>query len=109
MAFDEGLAERIREIVGADPLLSERKMFGGLCFMSSGNMCFGVVGSELMVRVGAEAYGDALAQPHAREMDFTGRSMKGMVYVSEEGISEDDALSTWLERGREFAGSLPPK
>jgi len=109
MAFDDGLAERIREFTGADPLMSERKMFGGLCFMSSGNMAFGVLGSEIMVRVGPDAYAESLQLPHAREMDFTGRSMRGMVYVDPDGISEDDELVAWLERGLTYAQSLPPK
>jgi len=84
-------------------------MFGGLCFMTNGNMCFGIVGSELMVRVGADSYDEALALPHAREMDFTGRSMRGMVYVAEDGIAEDDDLAEWLRRGLDYAVSLPPK
>jgi TfoX/Sxy family transcriptional regulator of competence genes len=109
MAFDEGLAERIRDAAAGQPGLSERKMFGGLCFMVDGNMCFGVVGSELMVRVGPDAYDTTVALPHAREMDFTGRSMRGMVYVAEAGLSEDGDLQTWLDRGLQFASSLPPK
>jgi len=84
-------------------------MFGGLCFMSGGNMSFGVLGSEIMVRVGADAYAAALELPHAREMDFTGRSMRGMVYVDADGISEDDDLEAWLQRGLMYARSLPPK
>lgn len=84
-------------------------MFGGLCFMVNGNMCFGVVGSELMVRVGPDAYEEAVSLPDAREMDFTGRSMRGMVYVSEAGISEDENLRGWLARGLGFASALPPK
>jgi TfoX/Sxy family transcriptional regulator of competence genes len=109
MAFDEGLAERIRGLILDDPRISERKMFGGLCFMTNGNMCFGIVGSELMLRVGADAYAETLALAHVREMDFTGRSMRGMVYVAEDGIAEDDELSQWLQRGLDYAGSLPPK
>jgi hypothetical protein len=84
-------------------------MFGGLCFLLSGNMSFGIVGSELMVRVGPDAYPEALTLPHAREMDVTGRSMRGMVFVSEDGVSEDEELEQWLERGMAFARSLPPK
>ena len=84
-------------------------MFGGLCFLLNGNMSFGIVGNELMVRVGPAAYLDALALPQAREMDFTGRSMRGMVFVSEDGISEDDDLKGWLQRGLDFAGTLPAK
>ncbi len=109
MAFDEGLAERIRGLILGDPRITERKMFGGLCFMTNGNMCFGIVGSELMLRVGADVYAETLALAHAREMDFTGRSMRGMVYVAEDGIAEDDDLSEWLQRGLDYAGSLPPK
>jgi hypothetical protein len=109
VAFDEGAAERIRELIGVDPVISERKMFGGLCFMSSGNMCFGIIGSDLFVRVGRDAYDASLAQPHAREMDFTGRVMRGIVVVDPEGFTEDGALRTWLDRGLAFADSLPPK
>ena len=109
MAYDEGLAERIRERTTGRYALAERKMFGGLCFLLDGNMAFGIVGSELMVRVGKDGYDDALAQPHAREMDFTGRVSKGMVYVAEDGLGEDEDLDAWLDRGAAFAGSLPPK
>ena len=109
MAYDEGLAERIRDLTADQGRLSERKMFGGLCFLLSGNMTFGVVGSELMVRVGPTAYEAALAQPHARKMDFTGRAMEGMVYVDEGGIAEDGDLQGWLELGLGFASSLAPK
>jgi len=84
-------------------------MFGGLCFMHNGNMCFGIVGTQLMVRVGADAYESALGVPHAREMDFTGRSMRGLVYVDEPGFAEDTDLSRWLQRGLDYAVSLPPK
>ena len=87
MAYDEGLAERIRGLIAGDPRMEERKMFGGLAFLCNGNMACGIVGDELMVRVGPDAWADALTQPHAREMDFTGRSMKGMVYVGIDGFA----------------------
>lgn len=77
--------------------------------MSGGNMSFGVLGSEIMVRVGPDAYAAALKLPHAREMDFTGRSIRGMVYVDSDGITEDDDLLAWLQRGLLYARSLPPK
>lgn len=109
MAFDEGLAERIRTLLGDDAKVSERKMFGGLAFLHQGNMACGILGDELMVRVGPEAWADALAHPHAREMDFTGRSMKGMVYVGVDGFSEDDDLAAWVNRGLAFARSFPAK
>ena len=109
MAYDEQLAERIRVVLDGDVAVGERKMFGGLAFMVDGNMAVGVVGDELMVRVGPDAWSEALARPHAREMDFTGKSMKGFVYVSADGIAEDEGLVAWVGRGTEFAGSLPPK
>ena len=77
--------------------------------MTNGNMCFGIVGSELMLRVGVDTYAETLALTHVRERDFTGRSMRGMVYAAEDGSAEDDDLSEWLQRGLDYAGSLPPK
>ena len=88
---------------------SERKMFGGLAFMVNAHMCCGIVGDELMVRVGSDAYADSLRQPHAREMDFTGRALKGMVYVGIEGVEQDDDLRGWITRGLDFVRTLPPK
>ena len=109
MAYDEGLGQRIRERLEDRPGISEKKMFGGLCFLASGNMCCGIVVDELMVRVGPSAYADCLARPHAREMDFTGKAMKGMVYVATAGFECDAGLDSWLERGLAFAESLPAK
>ena len=109
MAYNEELALKVREALGDREGLTERKMFGGLGFMLNGNMCCGIVSDDLMVRVGADNHQDALAQPHARPMDFTGRAMKGFVYVDVQGLQEDDALEQWLERGVAFAQSLPKK
>jgi TfoX/Sxy family transcriptional regulator of competence genes len=109
MSYDEGLAERIRDALADRSDVSERKMFGGLAFLLNGNMCVGVVGDELMVRVGPDAYGEAVRRPHARKMDFTGRPMKGFVYVGCEGLESDADLRRWVARGIDFARSLPPK
>ena len=109
MAYDEKLADRIRRALGRRAGLTERKMFGGLAFMLRGNMCCGVVGSELMVRVGPDAHDAALAQPGSRPSDFNGRSVKGMVFVSDRGLGTEPALRLWLERGLTFTGSLPAK
>jgi TfoX/Sxy family transcriptional regulator of competence genes len=109
MAYDEGLAQRIREALEERPGVSEKKMFGGLCFLVSGNMSFGVVGDELMVRVGPDRYEESLSLPHARAMDFTGRPMKGMVYVATAGFDSDADLEAWLGRGLAFAEALPAK
>ncbi len=109
MAYDEGTAQRIREIVADRPGVSEKKMFGGLCILDRGNMACGITSEDLMVRVGADAYANCLALPHAREMDFTGRSLKGMVYVAADGLTEDEDLQAWIERGLAFTSTLPAK
>ena len=109
MAYDEKLAERVREILREWPGVTERKMFGGLAFLVRGHMCCGIVGSDLMVRVGAGETERALSRPHARPMDFTGRPMNGMVYVAPGGLSTKKALRSWVERGTTFAGTLPDK
>jgi TfoX/Sxy family transcriptional regulator of competence genes len=109
VAYDESLAGRVRDVLALEPDLAERKMFGGLAFLLRGNMCCGIVGDKLMVRVGAEGHDRALAAPHVRPMDFTGRPMKGMVYVGRDGIAGDAELRHWVERGADYARSLPPK
>ena len=109
MAYDEELADRVRVSLADRTDVSERKMFGGLSFMLRGNMCCGVEKENLMVRVGPDAYDEALAQPAARLMDFTGRPMKGMVFVGPEGYESDEGLRSWVERGVEYALSLPAK
>lgn len=109
MAYDEDLAQRVRTSLGARSGFTEKKMFGGLCFLLNGHMVCGVMRDEIMVRVGAEGHDEALRQPHAREMDFTGRAMRGMVYVEPEGLAESDDLDAWVGRGFAHAASLPPK
>jgi TfoX/Sxy family transcriptional regulator of competence genes len=84
-------------------------MFGGLAFLLHGNMCVGVVNERLMVRVGAEAYASALAAEGTSEMDFTGKPLKGFVYVDSPRIDSDRVLGEWVRRGTDFAVSLPPK
>jgi hypothetical protein len=109
MAYDEVLAERIRDILGKRGDTEEKKMFGGLCFMLSSHMCCGIVGDRLMARVGPEHYEDLLAKDHVKEMDFTGRSMKGYIYVNPPGIEDDSELAEWLKVCTDFVDSLPPK
>jgi TfoX/Sxy family transcriptional regulator of competence genes len=98
MAYDEALAERIRNHLSGRSDVSERKMFGGIAFMVAGRMAVGVIREDLMVKVGPEGNDDALAQPHARPMDFTGRPMHGMVYVAPPGTASDDDLGRWIDR-----------
>ena len=109
MASDEGLAQRVRESLSERMDLTEKKMFGGLCFLLGGNMAAGIVGDDLMLRVGPDAYSDAISRPYGREMDFTGRAMKGLVYVGVEGIKTDAELASWLTLAVAFAGGLPAK
>lgn len=109
MAYDEGLAERLREIFENHAVTEEKRMFGGICFMVLGHMCCGVVGDRLMARVGPENYDACLSRPHVREMDFTGKPMRGMVFVDSEGIAEDADLDRWVRTCLTFVHSLPPK
>ncbi|MBE8472277.1 TfoX/Sxy family protein [Streptomyces justiciae] len=109
MAYDEGLAERIRERLGTDPAVTEKRMFGGVAFLYDGNMAVGVTGDDLMVRVGPDATDTALARPGTRVFDMTGRPMRGWIVVDGAAVAEDDALGAWLDEGRNFAASLPPK
>jgi hypothetical protein len=109
MAYSEVLVERMRSALAGRMDVAERKMFGGLCFMVSGHMACGTHGEEIMVRVGPDAHAQALQQPHARPMDFTGRPMKGFVFVGTEGIASDEDLADWIAYGVAFATSMPPK
>jgi len=109
MPYDEGLAQRIRDALDERLDVVEKKMFGGVAFLVRGNMCVGVIGEDLMVRVGPDAYAEALRQPHAREMDFTGRPMKGFVQVASRGVESDKNLQRWIARGLDFASALPVK
>jgi TfoX/Sxy family transcriptional regulator of competence genes len=109
MAFDEELAGRVREVLAPRPELSERKMFGGIAFMIGGNMAVGVVGEDLMVRLDPADAEQALSEAHTRPMDFTGRPMKGMVFVEPAGTDEDEVFAGWVDAGADFAASLPAK
>ena len=109
MAFDEGVAERLREVFANRKDVVEKKMFGGLAFMVSGHMCCGVVNDTLMARVGPDLYDAALKKPHARKMDFTGKPLKGFVYVAPQGFESDEDLLDWVELCVKFVTTLPPK
>ena len=109
MAYDEGLAQRIREMLGDRTDMAEKKMFGGLSFMLHGNMCCGVAGDDLMARVGPGQYEEALGRPHARPMDFTGKPLKGFCYVDAKGYDADADLERWIDLAVRFADTLPAK
>jgi len=107
MSYDERLAERVREVASElDPSATEKAMFGGLCFLRRGKMFVGIVGDQLMVRVGRDAYEAALMEPHVREMDFTGKPMRGYVYVEPAALRRDDRLRDWIARGLAEARQL---
>ena len=109
MAYNEEVAERLRNVFSNRDDIVEKKMFGGTAFMLSGNMCCGVINDAIMARVGPDQYQEALSRPYAREMDFTGRPMKGFVYVSPKGFKTDKDLRSWVTLCERFASSLPPK
>ncbi len=110
MAYDEDLANRVREQLADESGITEKKMFGGLAFLLHGNMSVGLSsGGDLMVRVGAEATDAALSRPHTRLFDMTGRPMKGWILVAPEGVKTKRELGAWVQRGLGYARSLPPK
>ena len=109
MAFDETLADRVRYLLEPRSDVSERRMFGGIAFMVAGNMAVGVIKDDLMVRLDPADAERALAEPHTRPMDFTGKPSKGMVYVDPGGTVTDEDLGPWVDAGADFAASLPPK
>lgn len=109
MPYDEGLAARIREVLHDRRGIVEKRMFGGIAFLLQGHMVVGIVSDNLMCRVGPDAYERALARPFARPMDFTGKPLKGFVFVAPGGFAEDGELENWIGDCVCFVGSLPPK
>ena len=109
MPYDERLAERVTSILKRKRGITHKKMFGGLCYLVNGNMCCGVEKDRLVVRVGPDKYEEVLKRKHVRPMDFTGRPLKGFVYVTAPGLKRSDALKKWVDLGVEFAKSLPKK
>ena len=109
MAFNEGLAERIRQGLARRKGIEEKKMFGGIGFLLNGNLLVGVWKDSLIVRLGPEEGEDALKEPHVSEFDITGRPMKGWVLVEPEGVEGDDQLAGWIQRAVQFVGKLAVK
>lgn len=116
MAYDELLADRVRRAVGPRPDVTEKNMFGGVAFLLNGKMFCGIIKQDLMVRVGPDRYEAALGEGHVRPMDFTGRPMKGYVFVGPGGSRTEEAIKKWVERGAAFVATLehrsarkPPK
>jgi len=109
MAYSEELADRVRAVLAPNPDLAERKMFGGIAFMVAGNMCCGVMDDDLIVRLDPEEAERALGEPHTRPFEFTGRPMKGFLFVSADGVASEEALAGWVEAALGFASALPAK
>src|SRR5262245_9689124 len=103
MAYNEHLASRMRRVVADRRDFTERQMFGGLAFLCNGRMCCGIVGNDLMVRVPLDEFDAALRKPHVRSMDFTGKPLKGFVYVSAPGFATAAMLRGWMTRGERAA------
>ena len=103
MPYDEKLAARLRRVLRRQTNITERKMFGGLAFMRNGKMCCGIVGQDLTVRILDEEMPSALRRAHVRPMDFTGRPLRGFVYVASQGVATDDSLREWVRKGVAFA------
>jgi TfoX/Sxy family transcriptional regulator of competence genes len=106
VSFDHGLADRIRRALARRKDVTEKKMFGGLAFLRNGRMFCGVVTDRLMVRVGPERYEEALARPYVRPMDFTGRPMKGYVFVEPAGCTREEDVAEWVRCGVSVVSKL---
>ena len=109
MAYDENTAARVRQALSPVDGVVERRMFGGLVFMVNGNMCCGIEQDRLMLRVGPAQYAEALDQPYAGVMDFTGRPMRGFVIVQPAGFATAATLQEWIGRALAFVQTLPAK
>ncbi len=109
MAFDEALAGRIRKGLARRKGILEKKMFGGLGFLLNGNMLVGVWKDSMIVRVGPDAYDEALRETHARVFDITGKAMTGWVMVTKDGVEADAQVKDWIARAMEFVANLPAK
>lgn len=109
MAYDEILADRVGALLKGKRSIIRKKMFGGLCFIVNGNMACGVEKNKLVVRIGPDSYEKFLKQKYVRKMDFTGKPLKGFIYVMPEGLRRSDSLAKWVDRGIQFAQSLPKK
>lgn len=104
------LMNRIRQQIGDDPNISEKKMFGGIAFMLNGNMLCGITNKgQFMARIGKELEAEAIQLPGASEMNMTGKKMGGMLFVDEDTLSEDKQLAEWIALCTRFVGTLPPK
>ena len=104
-----GLAQRVREILEEEPGFDEKKMFGGICFLLFGNMVCGIIRDDLIVRVGAFNYDEALKMPHTKKFDLTGKALTGWIMVLSTALDSDKELSDWVQKALAFVRTLPAK
>ena len=109
MAYDLKLAQRVRKLLGSAKGLSERQQFGGVAFLLRGNVACGIIGNELLVRVGQERHDEAIGSKDARPFSLTGRPSKGWILVRQSGLKSPASLRKWVEMGLDFAKTLQPK
>ena len=109
MVYDEKLAERIRKTIGKNKHITEKHMFGGLSFLYNKKMFCGVLKYDLVLKMSHEQSEDALKKPNVRPMDFTGRPMKGFVYVNQKGCKSDKDLKKWIQLSMSYVSTLPTK
>ena len=109
MPYDLTLAQRVSTLLRGRRGITQQRMFGGLCFLVDGKMCCGVERNRLVVRVGPERYAASLRQQHVKPMDFTGRPLRGFLYVLGEGVKSQTQLKRWIDAGLTHARSLPQK
>lgn len=109
MPFDADLTARVRQILEEHGPIDERKMFGGIAFMFKGYMCCGVLNDDVVVRLGPERAEEALANAHVRPMDFTGRPLKGYVFVAPAAARTESMLRRWIRSSLEYVETLPPR
>lgn len=109
MSEDEKLASRIQEALEGKQGITRKRMFGGVCFLLHGNMLCGIAEGKLVARIGKEGYDEALTQNHTAPMDFTGRSLKGLIYVLPEGTKSQADVEKWVNRSLAFVEGLPRK
>jgi hypothetical protein len=107
MSYDQALAGRVRKALGSTKGIAEKQMFGGICFLLRGRMCCGIVKDRLVVRVGLDEYDRILARSDVRPMDFTGKPLRGFVYVVPQGVRNSATLAAWVARGVRYVESLP--
>jgi len=109
MPYDNGLAQRVREILEEEPGSDEKKMFGGICFLLFGNMACGIIKDDLIVRVGAANYNSVLKMPHTKKFDLTGKPLRGWVMVLSTVMDLDEEFNDWVQKAVKFVRTLPRK